>query len=107
VKVDDAFLESRVEAGLRELVQVAGNDQWASELVQTSAWMHLDRSPICLGYVMSSSGRAFCGRCQWQLSARLEDLGELRSARFAMFVLAWIGMIVGVAAAEETNAESH
>lgn len=97
----EAMLESRVEAGLAELVAVTGNNEWARELVQTSAWMHLDASPVCLGYVMTTNGRAFCGRCTWALSGRLEDAGEQRSARFALFVLAWIGLIVGVAAAEE------
>jgi hypothetical protein len=101
--VDAELATLKVERGLTELVAVTAGDQWAEDLVQTSAWMHLDGSPLCLGYVMASSGRAFCGRCQWQLSGRLDDLGSLRSGRFAMFVLAWIGMIVGIAAAEDAR----
>jgi hypothetical protein len=74
---------------------------WAMRLVEWSAFMHVDASAgRCRGYTMSSSGRAICGFCRWELSGRMEDAGEERSARFALYVLASIGLVVGVAAME-------
>lgn len=87
---------------LEAFVAIAGNDGWASELVQTAAWHHIDTAPAHAGAVLVNDGRASCGVCGWAMSARTSDLGEERSARFGLFVLGWIGMITGVATTEAT-----
>lgn len=66
-------------------------DEWAEDLVHASAFRHVRAEPACTGYTMASSGRTTCWRCGWQLSGRLEDVGEVRSARFAYAALARVG----------------
>lgn len=80
-----------VEAGLEELEAAAAREHWAESLIQQAAFMHIRFDSNCRGYTMASSGRAFCGSCQWEMSARLSDVGQARSGRFALFVLAVIG----------------
>lgn len=68
-------------------------DGWAIAIVQTSAWLHVAATDH-RGWVLTSSGRARCGACGWRLSARLEDVRDEASARFALFALATIGGII-------------
>lgn len=91
---DERVFRAAIEEGLAELRAVGEHDDWAEALVQTSAWLHVDLSPDCTGWTMASSGRAVCGLCEWQCSARMTDAGEVRSARFVLFALAAIGGIV-------------
>lgn len=70
-------------------------DEWATHLVESSAFRHINASPACRGYCSVSAGRVRCGNCEWLLSGRLDDAGELRSARFAMLALATIGAAIG------------
>jgi hypothetical protein len=90
-----------VDAGLSELEQFGIADDWADRLVEATAFRHIARSPECRGYTIVSSGRSLCGNCEWQLSGRMSDAGELRSARFALAALATIGL--AVEAAEEAR----
>lgn len=83
-----------VEAGLAELAEYGVNDSWAAALVESAAFYHLAGNAPCIGYTSASSGRALCGNCGWQLSGRLDDRGEERSARFVLFALAAIGEAV-------------
>lgn len=75
-------------------------DQWAREAVQNAAWLHLSGSQECRGFVLVSDGRTSCGRCEWALSARLEA-PPAASGQFALFVLAWFGLVVELACTEE------
>lgn len=92
-----------VEAGLDELEEVAIREDWALALVQEAAFAHVFVSPACVSSCHVSSGRAICGECEWQISARIEDVGERRSAVFAYFVLGAIGVACarGLLAAQE------
>ena len=74
------------------------DDQWATSLVLRAAFMHIRLSRSCIGYTIASSGRTICGACEWRLSARLADAGELGGARFALFALAAIGEVIALAA---------
>lgn len=70
-------------------------DEWATTLVTSSAWIHLSWSPVCLGWALTHNGRVTCGRCNWRISGRLDDVGTTRSARFALLALAQIGQAFG------------
>lgn len=82
---------SDVELGLEELEHAAAREQWAERLVELAAFSHVAFSKVCTGYTMVGGGRAVCGNCDWQLSGRMSDVGEERSAFFALFVLGVIG----------------
>lgn len=82
---------SGVEQGLDEIDMLVA-DNWAECIVEAEAFRHIADHPACLGYCMASSGCAVCGNCDWQLSGRMDDVGEARSARFAFAALATIGL---------------
>lgn len=73
-----------------DLAWIAAND-WAEVIVQTSAFRHVWHSAQCIGWTMTSHGRAWCGACGWGLSARLQDVGGIGSACFAYAAIARIG----------------
>lgn len=101
--VDDTEPElDAVEEGLEELEAAAAREEWAEQLVQRAAFMHVagEQGIFHRGYTLASSGRAFCGLCSWQMSARLSDVGQERSGRFALFVLAAIGEVFAQIARE-------
>jgi hypothetical protein len=83
-----------VEQGLAELEEFGAGDDWAANIVEAAAFRHIATRRDCLGYCITSSGRVVCGMCGWSLSARMEDVGEIRSAEFAHFALATIGAAI-------------
>jgi hypothetical protein len=46
---------------------------------------------------MTSAGRAWCGKCGWLLSGRVEDVGQARSGAFVLCALGRIGQAFQVA----------
>ena len=79
-------------------------DDWAELLVHGAAFQHLGASPMCLGYTMTSSGRAWCGACGWGMSARLHDVGGSGSALFALAAIARFGEALALAFGELVQA---
>lgn len=86
-----------IEIALDELEEYGAGDDWADRIVEACAFRHIEASPRCRGYCMFGAGRALCGLCEWQLSGRLDDRGEARSARFAMCALATFGLAIAAA----------
>jgi hypothetical protein len=79
-------------------------DDWAELLVQLAAFAYIRVSPDCRGYTMWSSGRAGCGYCGWGMSARMADVGERGSARFAQAAIARVGQAIALAVGEVVQA---
>ena len=79
-------------------------DDWAETLVQAAAFAHIPASPSCRGYTTWSSGRARCGRCNWTMSARMDDAGTFMSARFSQAALARVGQAIALAIDEVVQA---
>jgi hypothetical protein len=89
---------SGIENGLLELAREAwSHDDWAFDLVVAASFRHAMANVECVGFTITSAGRAVCGNCGWAVSGRLDDAGEERSARFALCALARIGEAVAVA----------
>jgi hypothetical protein len=72
-------------------------DDWAEVLVQTAAFGHIRVSPGCRGYTTWNSGRAACGLCGWEMSARMGEVGMPGSAWFAQAALARYGQVIALA----------
>lgn len=92
-----------VERALAELEEYGAGDDWATHVVEAAGFTHIAMSPACVGWCIIGSGRALCGLCEWQLSGRLDDVGEQRSARFALFALAMIGAAIAAAGENATT----
>lgn len=86
-----------VEVALDEIEDYGEGDDWAVHLVELAAFHHIAGNAPCVGFCIVGAGRALCGNCEWQLSGRMDDRGEQRSARFALFALAMIGAAVAAA----------
>jgi hypothetical protein len=78
---------SGIENGLLELA-AAANEFWPIEVITSAAWKHSLR-PGCLGFTLTTNGRAFCGHCGWQVVPR--------SGQLALLALARIGETVAIA----------
>jgi hypothetical protein len=79
-------------------------DDWADGIVQAAAFAHVRVSPSCRGYTTWSSGRAGCGLCRWNMSARLADAGTLGSAGFAQAAIARVGQAIALVVGEVVQA---
>lgn len=108
IDVDVSGLEdgaAKISAALEELELAAARGQWAERLVELAAFAHVAYSKVCTGFTMVGSGRALCGNCEWQLSGRMDDAGEERSARFGLFVLGCFGDRIAYAIDVEARRE--
>lgn len=94
----EAAVSSDIESALAELVDATDRDRWPYVLVGRAGFAHVAGNSPCVGYTILNDGRALCGNCGWQLSARLSDAGEERSMRFVLFALAAIGQCLRGAA---------
>jgi hypothetical protein len=88
-------------AGELEQIALEGehvpHDDWAFDIVVAAAWHHQLNCAGCAGWAMTSAGRAWCGKCGWALSGRMEDAGQTRSGAFALCALGRIGQAFQVA----------
>lgn len=78
---------SGIEQGLVELA-AAANEWWSVDVITAAAWHHSMR-PGCLGYTVTTNGRAFCSYCGWQVVPR--------SGQLALLALGRIGQTFAIA----------
>jgi hypothetical protein len=86
-----ARVAADVAAKLADAFAETSNADWAFDIVVAAAWRHQMGARECVGWTMTSAGRAWCGKCGWQLSGRMEDAGQARSGAFALCALGRVG----------------
>ena len=75
------------EQGLIELVA----ETWQWSVVEIAMFAHAT-NPHCRGWTMGTGGKAWCGHCEWEIAARLDD--SIGAARFGLVALSLIGVAI-------------